>query len=42
MDGGEEAIADDAVLQQVRRQARRVHIRSLVAAVLLTGLVLLV
>ena len=38
MDNGEEEITDDVVLQEVRRQARRVRIRGLFAAVLLTGL----
>ena len=38
MDGGEEAINDEAELAQVRRQARRVYLKSAVAAVALTAL----
>jgi hypothetical protein len=41
MDTGPEAIDDAAVLAQVRRQARRVHLRSLAFAIACTGLALL-
>lgn len=40
MDCGPEAIADAAELEQVRRQARAVYIKSFVAAALLTVLAL--
>lgn len=42
MDSGPEAIADAAELAQVRRQARRVHLKSLVLAAALVTLALLV
>lgn len=42
MDTGPEAIADAAELAQVRRQARRVHVKSLVLAAALVGLALLI
>lgn len=38
MDGEEEEIEDPEELVQVRRQARRVHVESVLAAVLLTGI----
>ena len=41
MDSGEEEITDDVLLQQVRRQARRVQVRAFIAAVLLTGVAVL-
>ena len=36
MDGGEEKIEDDPVLAQIRKQARKVYIQSIVASVVLT------
>ena len=41
MDTGPETIADAAVLAQVRRQARKVHLQSFLLAALLTAVVLL-
>jgi hypothetical protein len=41
LDTGEEKIQDGAVLRQVRREARRVHIESIVAAAWLTALCLI-
>lgn len=40
LDTGEEEIEDHAVTIQLRRQARRVHIESILTAALLTGLCL--
>ena len=40
MDGGQESITDTAVLNAVRRQARRVQLRSLLSAALITALYL--
>jgi hypothetical protein len=40
LDLGAEAIAEPAERDQVRRQARKVHLESLAAAVLLTALAL--
>jgi hypothetical protein len=42
MDNGEEQIEDSAELRQVRKQALKVHIESVLAAALLTGLCLLI
>jgi hypothetical protein len=42
MDAGTESITDAAILAAVRRQARRVQWKSLIAAALLTALYLLV
>jgi hypothetical protein len=42
MDTGPEAIRDPAELARVRRQARAVHVKSVVSAVLLTVLALVV
>jgi hypothetical protein len=42
MDGGDEAINDPLVLAQMRRQARRVHTRTIVLAVLVTAAILAV
>lgn len=42
LDTGEERIEDQAVALQLRRQARRVHIESIVAAALLTLLSLVI
>jgi hypothetical protein len=42
MDTGPEAIADDVELAQVRRQARKVHVKSLVLATALVALVLMI
>jgi hypothetical protein len=39
MDGGDEAIDDPLVLAQVRRQARKVHIRAALLAVVVTAAV---
>ena len=41
MDTGPEPIADPAELKQVRREARLVHVKSLVAAAVLTMLAVL-
>jgi len=41
MDAGEERVRDAAEAIRLRRQARRIHIESLLAALLLTGLSLL-
>jgi len=41
MDTGASPITDPAELAQVRRQARAVHVKSLVVAVVLTGIVIL-
>ena len=41
MDTGPEAITDAAVLAQVRRQARKVHLQSFLLAALLTAVALL-
>jgi len=38
MDGGDEAIADEADRARLRRQARAVHLKSLLAAAVLTAL----
>jgi len=38
MDGGPESIADPGELAQVRRQARAVHAKAALAAVVLTAL----
>lgn len=38
MDQGSEAISDTAELQQVRRQARAVYVKSVITAVILTGI----
>ncbi len=40
MDGGDQAIDDPAVLAQMRRQARKVHTRAALLAVVVTALVL--
>jgi len=42
MDSGIEKIQDDAVLAQVRKQARKVNIESMVTAAVLTILILLI
>ena len=42
MDTGPEVIADAAERAQVRRQARRVHVKALVLAAALVGLVLMI
>jgi hypothetical protein len=42
MDTGVEQIQDDAVLAQVRRQARKVQIESAITAAVLTILILLI
>ena len=42
MDSGIEKIQDDAVLAQVRRQARKVNIELIVTAAVLTILILLI
>ena len=41
MDGGVALIGDDADLSQVRRQAKRVRVRTVIAAVVVTGLLML-
>ena len=40
-DGGEEAIGDPVLVRALRRQAREVHVESLLVAAALTGLALL-
>ena len=40
MDAGPETIADATTLAQVRRQARKVHLQSFLAAALVTALLL--
>ncbi len=40
MDTGDEAIEDEAEKAQLRRQARRVHVQSILAALVLTALTL--
>jgi hypothetical protein len=40
MDTGEEAIEDQALARQIRRQARKVYLESVLAAALLTAIVL--
>ena len=42
MDDGEEQIADPEVMRQIRGQVLKVYAKSLVAAVLLTGLAMLI
>lgn|GEM_PF-1100239 len=42
MDTGPEAITDAAELAQVRRQARKVHVKSLVLTAALVALVLMI
>lgn len=42
MDSGVETIGDDMILAQVRRQARRVHIKSLLTAAVCTAIALVV
>ena len=42
MDSGIEEIKDEAVLQQVRRQARKVNIRSALLAAVLTIAILVI
>ncbi|MCM2314216.1 MAG: hypothetical protein NDJ92_03570 [Thermoanaerobaculia bacterium] len=42
MDTGPNAITDAAELAQVRRQARKVHVKSLVVATALVALVLMI
>ncbi|MGH7520610.1 MAG: hypothetical protein ACREMI_04985 [Gemmatimonadales bacterium] len=42
MDSGSEPIQDAGDLRRIRRQALRVHLKSLIAAVLLTGVLVLV
>jgi hypothetical protein len=42
MDGGEEKIEDQATLRQVRRQALKVNIESVLVAALLTALCVLI
>jgi hypothetical protein len=42
MDSGIEEIKDEAVLAQVRRQARKVNIESMITAAVLTILILLI
>ena len=42
MDGGVEAIEDAAVLAQVRRQSRRVLVKSVLLALAFTALCLLI
>ncbi|MGH7253355.1 MAG: hypothetical protein ACREIE_06095 [Nitrospiraceae bacterium] len=41
LDTGEEKIQDTAVVRELRRQARRVHIESILAATWLTALYLI-
>jgi len=41
MDSGSERISDPAELAQVRRQARQVQLKSILAALLLTGVLML-
>ncbi len=41
MDNGVEAIADAALERALQRQARRVYVESIVAGMLLTGIVIL-
>ena len=38
MDAGEEAVGDEAERKALRRQARRVHLQSILASAALTGL----
>ncbi len=40
-DGGEEGVADAFLVAQLRRQAREVHVESLLVGAVLTGLALL-
>ncbi|MFL5733830.1 MAG: hypothetical protein ACJ78Q_11570 [Chloroflexia bacterium] len=42
MDTGEEQIEDSEMLRQIRRQALKVNVESVVAAAILTGLCLLI
>ena len=42
MDDGEEQVDDPEVMQQIRGQVLKVYAKSLVAAVLLTGLTMVV
>ena len=42
MDTGREAIADASEIAQVRRQARKVHVKSLVLAAALVALILMI
>jgi hypothetical protein len=42
MDSGEEKIEDEALRMQLRRQARKVQIESIAAAILLTALCLVI
>ena len=42
MDAGTEAVTDPAALTQINRQARRVHMQSLGAALAVTAVVFLV
>jgi hypothetical protein len=39
---GEEAVADRFLVEQLRRQAREIHVESLLVAAALTGLALLI
>jgi len=42
MDEGAERLSDESELRQIRRQARMVHVKALMAAVVLTAVSLLV
>lgn len=41
LDGGEEVVDDPVMLRQLRRQAREIHVESILLGVGLTGLSLL-
>lgn len=41
MDEGPQSISDSAELQQVRRQARAVYVKSVITAVILTAIALI-
>ncbi len=41
-DAGEEPVADPFVVAQLKRQAREIHVESLLVAAALTGLALLI
>ncbi len=42
LDGGEEAVVDPFLVAQLRRQAREIHVESLLLGAALTGLALLI
>jgi hypothetical protein len=42
MDGGPESIQDAAIRAAVRKQARRVHLKSAALAIVLTGITMVV